>query len=183
MASHCGFDLHFHDDRDVEHLSSCWSFAQPPSGFTHALRYGGQTALSTQLLKEFGKIMALWYFFFLVCAGGMRKFLGWGSSPCHSCNQNHSSDNARSLTHWATRERPFGTFLGWYPLFFIMRFTELQKIWFPVYRKFQLLQIKCFRSSRRGSAETNLTSIREDAGLIPGLSQWFKDLVLLWAVV
>ena len=39
------------------------------------------------------------------------------------------------------------------------------------------------RSSLCGIVETNLTSIHEVVGLLPGLTQWVKDSVLLCAVV
>ena len=39
-----------------------------------------------------------------------------------------------------------------------------------------------FRSSHFGLVATNLTSNHEDAGLIPSLAQWVKDLVLPKAV-
>ena len=42
---------------------------------------------------------------------------------------------------------------------------------------------KVCQSSHHGSAEMNLTGIPEDAGLIPGLAQQVKDLMLPWAVV
>ena len=44
--------------------------------------------------------------------------------------------------------------------------------------KVKTLKKLWLKSSCCGSAETNLTSIHEVEGLIPGLAQWVKDLAL-----
>ena len=50
-------------------------------------------------------------------------------------------------------------------------------------KKKEKREINCYGGSCHGLAVTNRTSIRENAGSSPGLTQWVKDLVLLWAMV
>ena len=50
---------------------------------------------------------------------------------------------------------------------------------YSVLKLILFLTFKILGSSHPGAVETNLTSIQEDVGLIPGLDQWVEDLVLL----
>lgn len=49
------------------------------------------------------KIHTLNSFFFFGCARDTQKFQGWRSKLLQSNMLSHSGDNARSLTHWASR--------------------------------------------------------------------------------
>ena len=66
---------------------------------------------------------------------------------------------------------PWGHLVGWFSggyWSFVNTKTNLTNTVF--FKK----KINC-GSSHRDSVETNLTSIHEDAGSIPGLTQWIKD--------
>ena len=56
--------------------------------------------IHTHTLIQGLSMVSQFFFLVFVCATGIQKFLGQGPNP------SHSTDNARSLTHCATRELP-----------------------------------------------------------------------------
>lgn len=62
--------------------------------------------VGSQLFNESLQNSSLYFTDKAICIlGGCTH--GMGSKPHHNCNQSHSSDNARSLTRWTTRELPY----------------------------------------------------------------------------
>ena len=115
-------------------------------------------------------------FFFLLCPRHIR-FPVRRSNPCHS------SDNTRSLICCLTRGGLITHFYlapnnnplyGWTTAVIHLP-TEEHLGCFQVLAMIKKVAIG---SPRCGAWETNLTSILENAGSVPGLAQWLKDLVL-----
>ena len=76
----------------------------------------------------------------------------------------HSHPNIHTFTH--TKFLTSLTLMS----FFTYSFTRE--------RDYKLIHFRHARSTHRGSAEANLTSIHEDTGSNPGLAQWVNDPVL-----
>ena len=60
-------------------------------------------SICSNLSSTFNFLLSF-HFLFFGCTHNMQHFWGQGSNPHHNYNQSHNSDNARSLTHWATGE-------------------------------------------------------------------------------
>ena len=142
----------------------------------------GQPTLQIQCLP--------WYHFPLTIFSRSRscKQCGWDSGP----SSRQLEEETGSHVLYTQFERTIKGTLTWKSSDYLhLRCLESlgKKIIYIYYEMFSIIFIvSLFIISRDwhshcGSAETNLTRIHEDTGLIPGLSQCLKDPVLPWAVV
>ena len=100
----------------------------------------------SSLVRCLFRLLAHFFFFFFVFvfffghACDMQKFQGQGVNPCHSADPSHSSDNARSLFCWATRELPGPLFKSCclFPYCWILRILCI--FWVTVLYQMYLLQ-------------------------------------------
>ena len=117
--------------------------------------------------------------------------------PVHFYHTHHSSPTSSPPRIHLKKQKPTRCYL--FISFFLLvlksseKFTNLLQLWILLPIKELSMYLKCLLrlciawiknsqdwSSHCGSAETNLTSVHENAGSVPGLAWWVKDLALLW---
>ena len=97
------------------HTTYLWSYYLPTSVFIVALlplEYINCVRCEI-FMGLFWLLVYVFLFLFLCCTDDMQKCPGQELNQYHSSDPSHSSDNATSLTHWATRELVF--FFGFLP--------------------------------------------------------------------
>ena len=110
----CGVGHRWSSDSEWLWLWCRLAAAAPIGPLAWELPYATGAALKKKKKKEFFFAFVVYLFWGgFDCAHSMWNFLSQGSSLCHS-DRSHCSDNARSLTCWATGELPF-----WRVFFFL----------------------------------------------------------------
>ena len=90
----------------------------------------------------------------------------------HVYNQHHSSEQRRILN-------PLMEARDWTHI--LMDISQVTAV--PQWELLKIFSLKKKKKERERERAKKPTSIHKDVGSIPGLTQWVKDLALVWAVV